>query len=70
MPALAYDPAGFRIGYGAGHYDRTLPLCTRAKTVGVCFDFQLIAEVPVTPGDVPVSLVVTEARTLNPASDG
>ena len=64
VPALAYDPAGYRIGYGAGYYDRTLPHCTRAKKIGVCFDFQLIAEVPITAGDVPVSLVVTEARTL------
>ena len=64
VPALAFDASGHRIGYGAGFYDRFLPLCTRATTIGVCFDFQLIVEVPATPADVAVSVVVTETRRL------
>ncbi|MGD0677094.1 MAG: 5-formyltetrahydrofolate cyclo-ligase [Polyangiaceae bacterium] len=66
VPALAVDPRGHRIGYGAGHYDRTLPcFLPRATTVAVAFDFQLVAEVPETHGDVAVRWVVTEARTLD-----
>src|SRR6202044_771632 len=53
VPALQIDPLGHRIGYGAGFYDRTLPrFCPPALAVGVAFSFQLIAEVPVTEGDV------------------
>jgi 5-formyltetrahydrofolate cyclo-ligase len=65
VPALAVDPSGHRIGYGAGHYDRTLPQFTPpATSVVVAFDFQLIAEVPFTDGDVAAHYVVTDTRTL------
>jgi 5-formyltetrahydrofolate cyclo-ligase len=65
VPALAVDPSGQRIGYGAGCYDRTLPqFAPPAKSIAVAFDFQLVAEVPSTPGDIPVDLVVTDTRAL------
>jgi 5-formyltetrahydrofolate cyclo-ligase len=65
VPALAVDPRGYRIGYGAGCYDRTLPLfAPPATSVGVAFDFQVVVEVPCTPHDVPVDFVVTDERTL------
>ncbi|MDC0685809.1 MULTISPECIES: 5-formyltetrahydrofolate cyclo-ligase [Sorangium] len=65
VPALQIDPRGHRIGYGAGYYDSTLPrFCPPAHSVGVVFDFQLVAEVPATPGDVPLGAIVTDARVL------
>jgi 5-formyltetrahydrofolate cyclo-ligase len=65
VPALQIDPRGHRIGYGAGYYDSTLPrFCPPAHAVGVVFDFQLVAEVPATPGDVPLGTIVTDARVL------
>lgn len=65
VPALAVDPRGHRIGYGAGHYDRALPLhAAKARRIAVVFDFQLVAEVPDTPGNLAVDLIVTDARTL------
>lgn len=65
VPALAVDPRGHRIGYGAGYYDRTLPAyAPPAKTVIVAFDWQLVAEVPMTEGDVACDWVVTDARVL------
>jgi 5-formyltetrahydrofolate cyclo-ligase len=71
VPALALDSRGHRIGYGAGYYDRTLPaFALPAVTVGVAFDFQLLAEVPATDGDVAVDWIGTDARVLRaePAS--
>jgi 5-formyltetrahydrofolate cyclo-ligase len=69
VPALQVDGLGHRIGYGAGFYDRTLPrFAPPARAVVVAFDFQLIAEVPVTEGDVAASLVVTDERVIEPAS--
>lgn len=71
-PALAADPRGHRIGYGAGYYDRALARfaarSTATTTVAVAFDFQLVAEVPATKDDVACAWVVTDARTLE-ASD-
>jgi 5-formyltetrahydrofolate cyclo-ligase len=65
VPALQLDPRGHRLGYGAGFYDRTLPrFCPPAIAIGVGFDFQLIAEVPITEGDVAVDIVVTDARVV------
>ncbi|MCL2725553.1 MAG: 5-formyltetrahydrofolate cyclo-ligase [Polyangiaceae bacterium] len=65
VPALAVDPAGQRIGYGAGYYDRTLPnYAPPAVTIAVAYDWQLVSEVPVTEGDIAVAWVVTDARTL------
>ncbi len=65
VPALAVDPRGHRIGYGRGYYDRALPAFSPpAVTVAVAFDFQLVAEVPNTEGDVTVGWIVTDARVL------
>jgi 5-formyltetrahydrofolate cyclo-ligase len=66
VPALAVDPSGHRIGYGAGYYDRTLPrFAPPAASVAVAFDFQLLVEVPATEGDVRTHYVVTDARTID-----
>jgi 5-formyltetrahydrofolate cyclo-ligase len=67
VPALQVDGRGHRIGYGAGFYDRTLPrFAPPAVAAGVAFDFQLVAEVPATEHDVPLALVVTDVRVLDP----
>lgn len=66
VPALVLDPTGHRIGYGAGYYDRTLPkYAPPATAIAVAYDYQLLAEVPVTPGDVQVDWIVTDKRVLD-----
>ena len=65
VPALAVDGTGHRIGYGRGFYDRLLEGRTPpARSLAVAFDFQLIAEVPAAPHDIPVGAVATDARFL------
>jgi 5-formyltetrahydrofolate cyclo-ligase len=65
VPALAVAANGHRIGYGAGFYDAALPdFRPPALAVVVAYDFQLLAEVPAEPHDVPCDIVVTDARTL------
>jgi len=65
VPALAVDPAGHRIGYGAGYYDRTIPAyAPPATTIVVAYDYQLIAEVPKNETDVATDTIVTDARVL------
>lgn len=68
VPLAAFDRAGHRIGYGAGHYDRTLARLRTRKTVvaiGVAFAVQEVAAVPAEPHDVPLDYVLTEIRTLD-----
>lgn len=66
VPAIAVDPSGHRIGYGAGYYDRTLPrFCPPAVSIAVVYDWQIVAEVPSTPTDVRVRHVVTDVRSFD-----
>ncbi len=64
VPALAFDPTGHRLGYGAGFYDKTIPRHPEATTVGVGYDFQLLVDIPKTATDVAVSTIVTDKRVI------
>jgi 5-formyltetrahydrofolate cyclo-ligase len=64
VPGVSFDQAGFRLGYGKGYYDRFLHAADRCPClVGFCFDFQLIADLPMESHDVGMNMVVTESRT-------
>lgn len=64
VPAVAYDRRGNRLGRGRGYYDRLLS-STRARKVGIAYDFQLCDDdLPAEPHDVPVDLVITEMRVV------
>jgi 5-formyltetrahydrofolate cyclo-ligase len=65
VPALAVGADGNRLGYGGGFYDVTLPdFMPPATGLVVAYDFQLLAEIPSLPHDVPCHVIVTDARTL------
>lgn len=65
VPALVVDLQGHRVGYGRGYYDRLLPrFAPPGQVAVVAFDFQLLAEAPVTPGDVAGRWVVTDRRSF------
>lgn len=61
VPLVGFDPAGYRIGYGGGYYDRTLTLWKEAWRVGLAFECQRLDRVPREPHDVPLHWVITEA---------
>jgi 5-formyltetrahydrofolate cyclo-ligase len=65
-PGVAFDRSGRRIGYGGGYYDRFLPSASpTAPRIAVAFDLQLVAdELPSGAFDLPVGILVTEARVL------
>lgn len=66
-PGLAYSPAGWRLGRGAGFYDRFLARRERRATaVGVCLDEQVIEHVPTEGDDVRMDAVCTPTRWLGP----
>ena len=60
VPGVAFDAQGHRLGRGRGYYDRFLRKISkvRTRTIGVCFDFQKIDEVPTTSNDISVCEVV------------
>ena len=52
VPGMAFDAAGHRLGRGRGYYDRFLTAHPHLHTIGVCFPFQRVAEVPTEEHDV------------------
>ena len=52
VPGLAFDRKGYRIGYGKGFYDRLLPSCPNAMTIGVAFQLQIVADTYPQPWDI------------------
>jgi 5-formyltetrahydrofolate cyclo-ligase len=67
-PGLAFDRNGNRLGRGKGYYDRFLSRArasgARCLVFGVCFEEQLVDDVPHTERDQRVDGVVTERETL------
>lgn len=64
LPLLAFDAAGYRLGYGGGYYDRYLaarkaegrsPLC-----IGIGYAGQAMLQLPHEAHDMPMDWVVTE----------
>lgn len=63
VPGRAFTREGLRMGRGNGGYDRWIDeQMTRnpsMMTIGVCFDCQLLQELPMEPHDRPVDAVLT-----------
>lgn len=63
VPLLAFDAAGYRLGYGGGYYDRTLALLRAARkviAVGFAYAGQEVPGVPRREHDEPLDAIVTE----------
>lgn len=63
VPGLAFDRRGWRVGFGAGLYDRFLSGVS-APRVALAFSLQLVDSLPVEPHDEPVDWIVTEGETI------
>ena len=71
VPLAAFDRAGHRIGYGAGHYDRTLAHLrnrrskARDRASALPSRRRRSAAVPALPHDVPLDYVLTETELFD-----
>ncbi|HEY5130672.1 MAG TPA: 5-formyltetrahydrofolate cyclo-ligase, partial [Bradyrhizobium sp.] len=68
VPLAAFDRSGHRIGYGAGHYDRTLAQLHKSKgfaAIGLAFAAQEVEAVPALQHDVALDYVLTETQLLD-----
>lgn len=64
-PGLAFDHDGYRLGRGAGYYDRLLPkLSTNVATWALCFESQWVDALPRAGHDVPLSGVASAGRRV------
>ena len=67
VPLAVFDADCHRIGYGAGHYDRTIATLRKAGAVvaaGLAYDRQEVETVPHEAHDQRLDYVLTEVRTL------
>jgi 5-formyltetrahydrofolate cyclo-ligase len=68
VPLLAFDRAGYRLGYGGGFYDRTLQklrgLGGDVLAVGVALSAQEVPAVPRDDTDQPLDWIVTEREAI------
>ncbi|KMT23093.1 5-formyltetrahydrofolate cyclo-ligase [Clostridium cylindrosporum] len=59
VPGVGFDKRGFRIGYGAGYYDRFLNDYKGIK-VGVCFELQMVEYAYNDEHDIAMDYIITE----------
>ena len=64
VPGLGFSKDGHRLGRGGGYYDRWLE-SFEGKKIGLCFEAQLLQELPTESHDVVMDLVITEKRVLS-----
>jgi 5-formyltetrahydrofolate cyclo-ligase len=67
VPLLAFDPQGYRLGYGGGFYDRSLAELRAARpvvAVGIAYDEQRLDAVPHLHYDQPLDWVLTPSGPL------
>lgn len=64
VPMMAFDDAGYRLGYGGGFYDRTLERLRAqrpVRAIGVAYEAQRVAAVPREATDQRLDGILTEA---------
>lgn len=61
LPMNGWDKAGYRLGYGAGYFDRTLAsLAKKPAVIGVSYEMAGMDTIHPQNWDIPVDWVVTE----------
>ena len=62
LPVNGWDAQGYRLGYGAGYFDRTLAsLAARPLVIGVGYEIARMDTIHPQAWDVPLDCVVTQA---------
>lgn len=71
LPMNGWDQQGYRLGYGAGFFDRTLAaLPKRPVVVGVTYELARMDTIHPQPWDIPADYVVTERGVYRRDPDG
>lgn len=65
VPGAAFDIKGNRIGYGKGYYDKFIDaLEYNVVKIGLCYDFQLLDNIPTEEHDAKMDIIITESRMV------
>jgi 5-formyltetrahydrofolate cyclo-ligase len=70
VPGVAWDLRGYRLGYGAGYYDRSITsLHSSMSKIGLSYELQIVEHIPNNRFDRRVDKLVTEQRVINTSQD-
>ena len=59
-PVVGFDPAGYRLGYGGGFFDRTLAAASpRPRAIGLGYPQSALPTIHPQPHDIPMERIVT-----------
>jgi len=67
VPGVAFALDGSRLGRGKGYYDRLLAV-TQGIKCGVCWDFQVLDNIPAEMHDKKVDFILTPTRIISTTS--
>ena len=71
LPMNGWDQQGYRLGYGAGFFDRTLAsLEKKPAVIGVSYELARMETIHPQPWDIPADYVVTERGVYRRDPDG
>jgi 5,10-methenyltetrahydrofolate synthetase len=71
LPMNGWDSAGYRLGYGAGFFDRTLAsLAKQPVVIGVSYEMAKLDTIHPQPWDIPMDFVVTERGVYRRDAEG
>ena len=71
VPIAAFDRRGGRIGYGKGHFDRSIAALSAhhpVLAIGLAFGVQEVERVPTEAHDQPLAVIVTETEVIRPGT--
>lgn len=69
MPGVAFDRRKHRIGYGKGFYDRYLASYIPDFLIAVCFECQIVEEIPSEEHDFVPQMLITELQEYKGTTD-
>ena len=64
VPGSMFDIHKNRCGYGGGYYDTYISEKNVENTIGICYDFQLVDEIPTEEFDRKLKRIITEKRDI------
>lgn len=64
IPAVGFDYHGYRIGYGAGYYDRFLGLYPHIIRIGIAYPQQIVEDVFAEFHDQKMDILITSEQTI------
>ena len=65
VPIIGFDRRGYRLGYGAGYYDKFLAEHKCKNVIGLAYAISELDAIPDEPHDKRMQTIITDKETIN-----